>query len=265
MRERGTNEHGLGRSALLDAAAVLMDERGIDNVSLNEISRASGHRNRSAVSYHFGSRDAVIRELVDRTMNIIDAERNALLDHLETTGVPLTERITLEVLVGPFTRQLRTQEGRRYVRLCAQLLNHPRFVADPGELAAANSSVQRGARYLARALADLPRDVAAERRSQAAGFIIRACADQARLLDADPPPRPALGIEAFTANLVDVLLGLLKAPTTVRAGQFRSGTAPAGGPAQSPPAQSPPAQKPAGADPAAAEAAGAGPAGEGAR
>jgi AcrR family transcriptional regulator len=249
MTDRGTNEHGLGRSALLDAAAVLMDERGIDNVSLNEISRASGHRNRSAVSYHFGSRDTVIRELVDRTMNVIDAERNALLDHLETTGAPLTERTTLEVLVGPFTRQLRSKEGRRYVRLCAQLLNHPRFVADPGELAAANSSVQRGAQYLARALADLPRDVAAERRSQAAGFIIRACADQARLLDADPPPRPVLGIEAFTANLVDVLLGLLKAPTTVRAGQFPSGSAPAGR---------------AGAEAAGAGAAGAGAAGGGA-
>ena len=222
------NEHGLGRSALLDAAAVLMDERGIDNVSLNEISRASGHRNRSAVSYHFGSRDAVIRELVDRTMNTIDAERNALLDHLETTGAPLTLRAALEVLVGPFTRQLRTEEGRRYVRLCAQLINHPRFVADAGEIAAANSSVQRSARYLAPVLANLPRDVAVERGSQIAGFLVRACADQARLLDADPPPRPVLGIEAFTANLVDVLLGLLEAPTTVRAGQFPSGTAPAG-------------------------------------
>jgi AcrR family transcriptional regulator len=222
MTDRGTNEHGLGRLALLDAAAVLMDERGIDNVSLNEISRASGHRNRSAVSYHFGSRDAVIRELVDRTMHTIDAERNALLDHLETTGVPLTERTMLEVLVGPFTRQLRTEEGRRYVRLCGQLLNHPRFVADPAELAVANSSVRRGARYLARALADLPRDVAVERGSQAAAFILRACADQARLLDTDPPTRPVLGIEAFTANLVDVLLGLLQAPSTVKAGQVRS-------------------------------------------
>ena len=213
------NEHGLGRSALLDAAAVLMDEQGIDNVSLNEISRASGHRNRSAVSYHFGSRDAVIRELVDRTMNIIDAERNALLDHLETTGAPLTERAALDVAVGPFTRQLRTEEGRRYVRLCAQLIDHPRFVADPGQIAAANSSVQRCARYLAPAVAGLPPDVAAERGSQVAGFLVRACADQARLLDTDPPPRPVLGIEAFTANLVDVLLGILQAPSTVRTGR----------------------------------------------
>lgn len=244
------NEHGLGRSALLDAAAVLMDERGIDNVSLNEISRASGHRNRSAVSYHFGSRDAVIRELVDRTMNVIDAERNALLDHLETTGAPLTLRTALEVIVGPFTRQLRTEEGRRYVRLCAQLINHPRFVADAGEVAAANSSVQRSVRYLAPALAKLPRDVAVERGSQMAGFLVRACADQARLLDADPPPRPVLGIEAFTTNLVDVLLSIVQAPSTVRTGQGRSGTDPVGRANGEPAGGAPAETSPAGGRPA---------------
>ena len=51
----------LGKQALLDAAAVLMDERGVDNVTLQDISQASGHRNRSAVQYHFGSRAAVIQ------------------------------------------------------------------------------------------------------------------------------------------------------------------------------------------------------------
>jgi AcrR family transcriptional regulator len=212
-------EHGLGRSALLDAASVLMDERGIDNVSLNEISRASGHRNRSAVSYHFGSRDAVVRELIGRTMGVLDAERNALLDHLETTGAPLTERTVLEVVVGPFTRQLRTEEGRRYLRLCSQLVNHPRFVPDPREIISANSSAQRCARLLAPALAHLPPEVAVERASQITGFLVRACADQARLLDSDPRPRPVLGIEAFTANLVDVLLGILQAPSTIKAGR----------------------------------------------
>ena len=31
----------LGKQALLDAAAVLMDERGVDNVTVHEISQAS--------------------------------------------------------------------------------------------------------------------------------------------------------------------------------------------------------------------------------
>ena len=133
----------LGKQALLDAAAVLMDERGVDNVTIQDISQASGHRNRSAVRYHFGSRDAVVRAVVMRTMDAIDAERNVLLDHLETTGAPLTPRSVIEVVVAPLARQLRTPEGRRYLRICAQLINHPRFMSDARDAVAVNSSVSR--------------------------------------------------------------------------------------------------------------------------
>src|SRR5207248_5443535 len=107
----------LGKQALLDAAAVLMDERGVDNVTIHDISQASGHRNRSAVQYHFGSRDAVIRAVIGRYMNPSDAERNMLLDHLETTGTPLTTRGVIEIVILPLARHLRTPEGRRYFRL----------------------------------------------------------------------------------------------------------------------------------------------------
>src|SRR3954468_22493511 len=106
-----------GREALLDAAAVLMDERGIDDVSVNDIHRLSGHRNRSALAYHFGSRDDVVRALVTRTMSAVDAERNALLDHLESVGTPMTPRTVFDVLVGPAARLLRDAAGRRYLRL----------------------------------------------------------------------------------------------------------------------------------------------------
>ena len=123
----------LGKQALLDAAAVLMDERGVNTVTLQDIGQASGHRNRSAVQYHFGSRDAVIRAVITRTMEPVDVERNLLLDHLETTGTPLTTRSVLEVVVLPLARQLRTPEGRRYFRISAQLINHPRFMTDAGE------------------------------------------------------------------------------------------------------------------------------------
>src|SRR6201993_4494324 len=98
----------LGKQALLDAAAALMGGRGGANVTIQDISQASGHRNRSAVQYHFGSRDAVIRAVISRTMEPVDAERNLLLDHLEATGVPLTARGVLEVVVLPLARQLRT-------------------------------------------------------------------------------------------------------------------------------------------------------------
>jgi AcrR family transcriptional regulator len=205
----------LGKQALLDAAAVLMDEHGVDNVTVQDISQASGHRNRSAVKYHFGSRDAVVRAVVMRTMETVDAERNVLLDHLETTGAPLTPRSVIEVVIGPLARQLRTPEGRRYLRLCAQLINHPRFMNDAGDAITLNSSIRRCARHLIPVLIRLPGPIAAERASQVTGFIVRACGDQSRLMDSDAPARPVLSVDDFTVNLVDTVQAILEAPTSV--------------------------------------------------
>jgi len=205
----------LGKQALLDAAAVLMDEHGIDNVTVQDISQASGHRNRSAVQYHFGSRDAVIRAVISRQMEPIDAERNLLLDHLETTGAPITTRGVLEVVVLPLARQLRTPEGRRYFRIGAQLINHPRFMTDARDAVAVNTSIARCAGYLLPSLDHLPAPIIAERTSQAIGFVIRACGDQSRLMDSDAPARPVLSVEDFTVNLVDTIMAILQAPTSV--------------------------------------------------
>jgi AcrR family transcriptional regulator len=205
----------LGKQALLDAAALLMDERGVDNVSVQDISQASGHKNRSAVQYHFGTRDAVIQAVMARTMEPIDAERNLLLDHLESTGTRFTPRGALEVVVSPLARQLRTPEGRRYVRLAAQLINHPRFVRDAGDAIMINTSVSRCARYILPILAHLPPPVAAERTSQVTGFVVRALGDQCRLMDSEKPTRAVLSIEDFSANLVDTIMAILQAPSSV--------------------------------------------------
>ena len=213
----------LGKQALLDAAAVLMDERGVDNVTVQDLSQASGHRNRSAVQYHFGSRDAVVRAVIGRTMGTIDTERNVLLDHLETTGAPLTPRSVIEIVIGPLTRQLRTPDGRRYLRLCAQLINHPRFMSDAIEATTVNTSASRCVRYLLPVLARFPAPIAAERTSQVIGFIVRACGDQSRLMDSEEPARPVLSVEDFTLNLVDTVLAILEAPTSVTPGAREAG------------------------------------------
>ena len=207
----------LGKQAILDAAAILIDERGVDNVTAQDINQASGHRNRSAVQYHFGSRDAVIQAVMARSMQPLDAERNLLLDHLERTGTRLTPRGALEVVVSPLAQQMRSPEGRRYLRLGAQLINHPRFVRDAGDTIMVNTSISRCARYILPVLDHLPARVAAERISQVAGFVIRALGDQCRLMDSDRKTRPLLSIEDFSANLVDTIMAILEAPSSVAA------------------------------------------------
>jgi AcrR family transcriptional regulator len=205
----------LGKQALLDAAAALMDERGVDNVSTHDIAATAGHRNRSAVQYHFGTRDAVVRAVIERTMDSINAERNAVLDHLEATGVSFTPRSVLEVAIGPLARQLGTADGRRYLRLCAQVINHPRFTGDAHDAITVNSSIARCTRHVMPAVAHLPLAVAAERGSQISGFIVRACADQARLMDTGTLVRPLLSVEDFTVNLIDTVLAILQAPSSI--------------------------------------------------
>ena len=45
-------------------AQRLFAERGIDGVSVQEILGAAGQRNRASLQYHFGSKEALIAELV---------------------------------------------------------------------------------------------------------------------------------------------------------------------------------------------------------
>ena len=152
-----------------------------------------------------------------RSMQPLDAERNLLLDHLERTGTRLTPRDALEVVVSPLAGQLRSPEGRRYLRLGAQLINHPRFVRDPGDTIMVNTSISRCARYILPVLAHLPARVAAERTSQVASFVIRALGDQCRLMDSERKTRPMLSVEDFSANLVDTIMAILEAPSSVAA------------------------------------------------
>ena len=65
---------------LLDAAARLFAERGIDNVSIAEIVRAAGQKNASAVHYHFGGKNEILHALLARHVPDIAERRRELLD-----------------------------------------------------------------------------------------------------------------------------------------------------------------------------------------
>lgn len=208
-------EPKLGKDALLDAASLLFDELGIDAVSLNRINEASGHRNRSAATYHFGGKYEVVRALVERSAVLPDAVRGALLDKVERDHPEPGPRVVLEALIGPMSQQLETDEGRRYMRLLGQVAGHPEYLSATQNLAYATPNLARCALRLAPHLEHLPRPLQLERVALIGGFIVRSYADQARLLTLDEPPRPVLSIDDFTTNLLDLLLALLVADSTL--------------------------------------------------
>ncbi|MBD7993959.1 TetR/AcrR family transcriptional regulator [Arthrobacter sp. Sa2CUA1] len=77
-------QHGdKAREALLDAAEELFARHGIDAVSNRRIAEHAGTANHSAVAYHFGGRDELVRTLITRHAEDTNRRRAALAAGLD--------------------------------------------------------------------------------------------------------------------------------------------------------------------------------------
>lgn len=111
------------------AAQRLFALRGIDGVSIRDIVSAAGQRNNASLHYHFGSKEALIGELLLDGAKKIDANRQAMIDVMLTSGVPYDVRAVLEALVRPVSQLTEDGEnGSTYIRFVANLqMNHRGF------------------------------------------------------------------------------------------------------------------------------------------
>ena len=66
-----------------------------------EIATAAGQKNHGAVGYYFGSKEALLREIVLDGAIAIDQRRNAELDRLEAQGGPHDIRQVVNILIYP--------------------------------------------------------------------------------------------------------------------------------------------------------------------
>lgn len=115
------------RTALIEAAQRLIAERGLGTVSVKDITQAAGARNPSAVHYHFGNVETLIKEVFARRYQHIEDER---FKRLATVNVadPAPRLVALmEAALAPFLEGCLEEEGRLYVRFCVQLSADPRF------------------------------------------------------------------------------------------------------------------------------------------
>ena len=113
------------RLALIRAAEQLFAARGVDAVSLREVSSAAGQANNSAVAYHFGSREGLIDAILERHSAPIQERYTAQIELLERQGA-LTARAVIEILVLPIVAKLDDPDGGwEYISLASQLSVHP--------------------------------------------------------------------------------------------------------------------------------------------
>ena len=193
------------KASLVREAERLFARRGVYQVTVREITEAAGQRNVSALSYHFGSREGVLRAILLRHGDPIDEERGALL---AVVAPDPSTRDLLATLLLPMAARLSTPEGRDYIRIVAQLTARFPVWRDPDELSPPNL------RRILTLLEARPTGLSAPlRRERVLGVIMlmtAAFAERARALESRK--RLALGEDAFLANLADMLVGALEAP-----------------------------------------------------
>jgi AcrR family transcriptional regulator len=204
VRPRAIVQGENGRLALIRAAERLMSARGIDAVSLREVSAAAGHANNSAVGYHFGTRDALIDAILERHSTPIHQRWSAQLDLL-ARHPPTSVRPYVELLVVEIANKLDDADGGwEFISISAQL-----SVAPLGPLVTRSIA---NADAVARLIGAMLPHYAAPTSLLAARLELLASTLYASLVArhrAERDGAAAVGREVFVSDLIDSLTALV--------------------------------------------------------
>ena len=199
------------RSLILDAAERLYAERGLDGVSLRQITEAAGQRNNAAVHYHFGGRDGLVRALFEQRYAQLEERRAEMLAALDASGRADDLAALVEVLIGPFAEAADADDGY-WVRFVARLHEDPRYnpftAQDPYGAAPDVMAASRDVTARIRARLDLPPAVADVRFYLVTTMAVHAVADRQAMAEADtgsPLPAGPQLLDALVEAAVAVL------------------------------------------------------------
>ena len=193
-------------------ALRLFAERGVDGVTVREIATASGQKNHGAVGYYFGSKEALVREIILDGAIAIDQRRNALLDELEAGAGPGTVREVVNVLIFPAA----DPDDHYYLRFIVMLtMTHRALMMDALENRW-NSGYQRCLDHLRRLMPSMPPVLQNQRlffMGAALGAVLaarqQAMADSSRI-------HPVWGSPTSLEHFAQTLTALLEAPLELR-------------------------------------------------
>lgn len=192
---------------LVAAAERLFAGHGIEAPSLREITRDAGQRNTSALQYHFGDRNELLRAVLAKHERDVDRHRHGLLDqHAPNDGRDLGALAA--ALVLPYVAKLDDPDGGcEYLQVLGEVISSPARFADVLPSATAGSSMHRWSKAVGPLLPPEAVGRPLHRRFAAIRFLHGELAGRAR-------ERSRRDHRLFTSHLVDLVTAILAAPVS---------------------------------------------------
>ena len=195
------------RAALVAHAERLFAERGIEAVSLRDVSAAAGQRNHSAAQYHFTDRHGLVAAVYEARMGEVNARRHERLAQLARDGRDDDLAALVEAAIVPLVEVIAEADGwygRFLARTRWDTLAREAIVNLP-----AAESIRTVMRLITAQLDELPAAAALSRADQLLTLIIGTVAgwEWARHRGT-----ARLSQEALTDDLIVTAVALLRAP-----------------------------------------------------
>jgi len=194
------------KTRLIRAAERLFAENGLGAVSVRDITRAAGARNESALHYHFGSKEALIRAVFADRISDIDSKRLQLIAELDAAGTADDIASLMEASVAPMLEACQDEGGRLYAMFLMQIAADPRFDVDRLMEDLAPDGVRAVQERLRAAITQLPQQTLRTRMQRLAVMCIFIMADYARDVANGSAPSLDWAVAEAGASLAGYLL-----------------------------------------------------------
>lgn len=196
------------RDALMRAGAHLFAAHGIDAARTRDIVALAGQGNDSAVTYHFGSRAGLLEAILRAGVTRMEPARAATLPGLDARDL----RGIVAAIVEPTAAELRTRQGRDFLRITAQLAGRAGIRDHRIPPVIEGTALGEQLRLLETACrAAIPEPLALERISLFIAFLTAALADRTGRVDPGDGERTLIAHDTFVADLTAMLTAALHA------------------------------------------------------
>lgn len=196
------------------AGERLFAERGIGGPSIRELIAEAGVGNKSALHYHFGTREGLVSAIVADHGETLRMRRALAFEPIVLDDASSSIERLCEVVVGPYCEFLSDGESELcYLIISAEVLADPTRRYEDLQVLFNDSLLPRIVELMLEHL-DLPDRLATERLVIGISQVIAAVATRARQQLFGEGVRDRTHLDVFVLNLVDMLIGAITAPVS---------------------------------------------------